>query len=333
MLAALDEDPARENETFLATFASALAAECRETDIFGWDQPGQALGVVFSELGAGKELSGEEKNAIVTSIRHKVMAALDQLQGRKKAVKLALSFHFFPEDKKLHEQLAWWLRGEKRFRENSVRAALGVKRLIDVAGSSVALIVLAPLLLTLGILVKCTSKGPAFFRQTRIGQHGRRFTFLKFRSMYVDCDAGPHQEYVSKLIAGKAAMRESADGKISAYKLIDDPRVTPVGRFLRKSSLDELPQLLNVLSGQMSLVGPRPPLPYEFACYGTWHLRRIAEVKPGITGLWQVSGRSRTSFDEMVRLDLRYARSWSLMLDMKILLKTPAAIISGDGAY
>ena len=128
-------------------------------------------------------------------------------------------------------------------------------------------------------------------------------------------------------------MKESADRKTSAYKVIDDPRVTSFGRFLRKTSLDELPQLMNVLKGEMSLVGPRPPLPYEVASYDLWHRRRIIEVKPGITGLWQVCGRSRTSFDEMVRLDLRYARRWSLLLDFRILLKTPRAVLSGDGAY
>jgi lipopolysaccharide/colanic/teichoic acid biosynthesis glycosyltransferase len=333
MLAVVEGNAALGKESFLTAFASAFAGECRETDILGWDQSGQTLGAVFTELGAEKELNVEEKSAIVDSIRRKVMAVLDQLLFGEKAQKAALSFHFFPEDAKLDEESAWWLRGERRSRESSNKLALGVKRLFDIAGSSLMLIALAPLLLTIGILVKFTSRGPALFRQTRIGQHGRRFTFLKFRSMNVDSDAAPHKEYVSQLIAGKAAMRESADGKMSAYKLMDDPRITPVGRFLRKSSLDELPQLLNVLGGQMSLVGPRPPLPYEFACYGTWHLRRIVEVKPGITGLWQVSGRSQTSFDEMVRLDLRYARSWSLFLDVKILLKTPAAVLSGDGAY
>jgi lipopolysaccharide/colanic/teichoic acid biosynthesis glycosyltransferase len=117
------------------------------------------------------------------------------------------------------------------------------------------------------------------------------------------------------------------------YKIVSDPRVTQTGRLLRKSSLDELPQLINVLKGEMSLVGPRPPLPYEYERYSTWHRRRLMEVKPGITGLWQVNGRSRTTFDEMVRLDLEYVRSWSIWLDLKILLRTPAAVLSGEGAY
>jgi lipopolysaccharide/colanic/teichoic acid biosynthesis glycosyltransferase len=114
---------------------------------------------------------------------------------------------------------------------------------------------------------------------------------------------------------------------------VNDPRMTPVGRLLRKTSLDELPQLINVLRGEMSLVGPRPPVPYEYERYSAWHKRRIIETKPGITGLWQVSGRSRTTFDQMVRLDLEYARTWSIWVDLKILLRTPAAIVSGEGAY
>ena len=128
-------------------------------------------------------------------------------------------------------------------------------------------------------------------------------------------------------------MKQAEGSKAAVYKLTNDPRVTPLGRFLRKTSLDELPQLFNVLLGNMSLVGPRPPLPYEYDRYDVWHRRRVFEVKPGITGLWQVTGRSRTTFDEMVRLDLNYAKAWSVWLDLKILSRTPMAVVSGDGAY
>jgi lipopolysaccharide/colanic/teichoic acid biosynthesis glycosyltransferase len=150
--------------------------------------------------------------------------------------------------------------------------------------------------------------------------------------MYAKNDPAIHQEYVRQLIAGgPGAEQNGRDSKV--YKLTNDPRVTAVGKFLRRTSLDELPQLLNVLKGEMSLVGPRPPVPYEFDCYDIWHRRRLQTVKPGITGMWQVAGRSRVSFDEMVRLDLEYARSWSLWLDIKILLRTPRAVFSGEGAY
>jgi lipopolysaccharide/colanic/teichoic acid biosynthesis glycosyltransferase len=134
------------------------------------------------------------------------------------------------------------------------------------------------------------------------------------------------------MIAGQSVARADSS-QYGIYKIVNDPRVTPLGRFLRRSSLDELPQFFNVLKGDMSLVGPRPPLPYEFERYFTWHRRRVLEIKPGITGLWQICGRSKTSFDEMVRLDLRYAREWSLWLDLKILLETPIAVIFRAGAY
>jgi lipopolysaccharide/colanic/teichoic acid biosynthesis glycosyltransferase len=146
--------------------------------------------------------------------------------------------------------------------------------------------------------------------------------------MYVDNDQRIHREYVTKLLAG-ASDPEHANG---VYKLTNDPRVTPLGRFLRNMNLYELPQFLNVLRDDTSLVGPRPPRPYEYELYQTWHKRRVLELKPGLTGLWQVEGRSRTTFDEMVRMDLRYANIRSLWLDLKILMRTPAAMLSGRGA-
>jgi lipopolysaccharide/colanic/teichoic acid biosynthesis glycosyltransferase len=153
---------------------------------------------------------------------------------------------------------------------------------------------------------------------------------LKFRTMHVNSDHAIHHEFVSNFIKSKANGADA--GADTVFKLTADPRVTPIGSILRKTSIDELPQLLNVLRGDMSLVGPRPPLQYEVDQYERWHCRRVLEAKPGLTGLWQVSGRSRTTFDEMVRLDLRYARSRSLWTDLKILLATPAAVIAGKGA-
>jgi len=183
-----------------------------------------------------------------------------------------------------------------------------------------ALIVLSPLMLILAILVRLTSPGPIFYRQTRCGLNGRRFTLYKFRSMVANAEElRPDLEALNEL-----------EGP--AFKMKNDPRCTRLGRWLRKFSLDELPQLWNVVRGEMSLVGPRPPLRYEVDEYQPWHCRRVLEAKPGITGLWQVSGRSRTTFDEMVRLDLRYAHSRSLWTDVKILLATPAAVIVGKGA-
>jgi lipopolysaccharide/colanic/teichoic acid biosynthesis glycosyltransferase len=181
-------------------------------------------------------------------------------------------------------------------------------------------------------LIKPTSKGPVIYKQERLGRFGARFKCLKFRTMYSNNDPKIHQEYVQKFIAGKDGLNNSEGSDKPVYKLVKDPRVTFVGGLLRKTSLDELPQFWNVLRGDMSLVGPRPPVPYEFEVYDIWHRRRVLEVRPGVTGLWQVSGRNRTRFDEMVRLDLRYCQTWSIWLDLKILLATPKAVFNGGGA-
>ncbi|MEJ2007967.1 MAG: exopolysaccharide biosynthesis polyprenyl glycosylphosphotransferase [Acidobacteriota bacterium] len=216
-----------------------------------------------------------------------------------------------------------------REREVAGKFSRAMKRGLDIVGSATALFLLSPLMGVLALMIKLSSKGPVLFRQSRVGYHGSSFTFLKFRSMHEVNNPNVHKQYVQSFIAGKA----KAHGSAPVYKIKDDPRVTRIGRFLRKTSLDELPQFWNVLVGDMSLVGPRPPIPYEVECYDIWHRRRILEVKPGITGLWQVRGRSRTTFNEMVRLDLQYAKSWSIWLDLKILFETPRAIISGHGAY
>ncbi len=186
-------------------------------------------------------------------------------------------------------------------------------------------------MLITAVAIKLTSPGPVIFRQTRLGKRGEPFSFLKFRSMTVDNDEGVHREYVQRLIDGQHAQLNQGQRDKPLYKLKHDTRITPVGRIIRKLSLDELPQFFNVLKGEMSLVGPRPPIPYEVEKYKAWHLRRILEVKPGITGLWQVEGRSQTSFDDMVRLDIRYVQTWSLWLDLKILVKTVREVLFPKG--
>ena len=214
-------------------------------------------------------------------------------------------------------------------RDSHPKLKLALKRGLDILGSALGLILLSPLMLVIALLVKWSSPGPVLFRQTRLGWRGKRFSFYKFRSMYWKSDESLHRKYVTELIAGggKSGASAGREGK-GLFKLSDDPRVTPLGRFLRRLSLDELPQLFNVLKGEMSLVGPRPPIAYEVEKYQPWHLRRILEMKPGMTGLWQVSGRSRTTFEEMVRLDLRYAKQWSLWLDLKILFRTAIAVFN-----
>jgi lipopolysaccharide/colanic/teichoic acid biosynthesis glycosyltransferase len=203
---------------------------------------------------------------------------------------------------------------------------------MDIGGSVLALLLFAPVLLAIALAVRLTSKGPAFFWQKRVGQSGDEFVCFKFRTMHVNNDPQVHQEYVRQLIAGSVQCHHDNGNGKGVYKLTADSRITWVGRFLRRTSLDELPQLFNVLRGEMSLVGPRPAIAYEVEAYNTWHRQRIFEAKPGITGLWQVTGRSRVSFDQMVRMDLQYARTWSPWMDLKILMRTPAAMFFGDGA-
>ncbi|MDQ1485931.1 MAG: hypothetical protein QOJ62_1624, partial [Actinomycetota bacterium] len=196
-----------------------------------------------------------------------------------------------------------------------------VKGLFDRTVAITTIVLLSPLMLATAIAVRLTSHGPALFRQTRVGVRGERFTMYKFRSMHTDAEAR---------LAAVSELNENADGLL--FKIRDDPRVTRVGKILRRYSLDELPQLFNVLKGDMSLVGPRPPLPSEVEMYAD-DVRRRLLVKPGVTGLWQVSGRSDLTWEESVRLDLRYVENWSLVYDFTILWQTASAVLRGSGAY
>jgi exopolysaccharide biosynthesis polyprenyl glycosylphosphotransferase len=215
------------------------------------------------------------------------------------------------------------------FREPLSDFARGTKRVSDLVISSLALMLLFPLWLMIALLIKIDSRGPIFYRQERVGMDGRIFLVYKFRTMRTDADSEIHREYQKKFIAGHAEANVG-DVKKPAYKLRDDPRVTRVGRTLRRFSLDEAPQLFNVLLGDMSVVGPRPPIPYEVEAYELRHRKRL-DMKPGVTGLWQVSGRNRLSFEEMVKLDLFYIENWSLLFDMKITLRTVLVLFRGEG--
>lgn len=314
----------------LDSMLSALQLCTRETDVIGWYKDGATVGVIFTGL------VGTDKNSILSAILSRVSTTLrDQLTSDQFS-QVSISFHFFPDDWN-HDNTGRpsnpTLYPDLSSRGDDKRSLLGIKRVMDIGGSALMLILCSPVLLTIALVIKMTSKGPVLFRQKRVGQYGQHFTFLKFRSMRVNNDHSVHQEFVTKLIASEAKAQSSNGNGQGVYKLTNDKRITPIGKFLRRTSLDELPQFLNVLKGEMSLVGPRPPIPYELAAYQTWHRRRVLEVKPGITGLWQVTGRSRVKFDEMVRLDLRYATSWTPWLDLKILIRTPLAVIKGAGAY
>jgi lipopolysaccharide/colanic/teichoic acid biosynthesis glycosyltransferase/GGDEF domain-containing protein len=327
-------DNLKDEVAFLHQVAECLNETMRETDLAGWFEANSVFGVIFTELGQ------TDIKLAMNVIQTKVTAALQRSFSAGQLNSILVSFYAFPD--------GWEGNGNGQGHtvnpalypdlfetEKKKKVSLGIKRAMDIVGGSMALVAASPLFLGLAVAVKFSSRGPVFFRQERVGQYGVRFKFLKFRSMKVSNNAEIHKEYVKKFIAGKAGS-SSATGNGEAnnvFKITNDPRITWLGRIMRRASLDELPQFWNVLCGEMSLVGPRPPIPYEIESYDVWHRRRLLEVKPGITGLWQVHGRSKTTFDEMVRLDIQYSQTWTPLLDAKILLKTPRAVISGDGAY
>jgi lipopolysaccharide/colanic/teichoic acid biosynthesis glycosyltransferase len=204
-----------------------------------------------------------------------------------------------------------------------------LRRLFDLAFATTMILLLAPILIAVAIAVRIDSRGPALFRQRRVGYREREFTLYKFRSMRLDADPRGHQDYVTALINGEENTTEG--GRQNLYKLAVDNRITPVGRWIRRWSLDELPQLFNVVIGDMTLVGPRPAIPYEVAEYPSWYLKRFS-VKPGLTGFWQVSGRNERTYEEMVRLDIEYTERRSVPLDLSILVKTPWVVLTRKGA-
>jgi lipopolysaccharide/colanic/teichoic acid biosynthesis glycosyltransferase len=326
MLFDVGKSPRSENDSkLLGGILNQLSRSIRETDTAGWYQDSLAAGIMFTEI------SREDQNACLDTLIARVTEELRSGLTCEEFDRISLSVHVFPEDwepsdgqrpnnPKLYPDLAE--------REQSQSLARIIKRAIDITGSVAAIVVLAPIFLVIAIAIKASSRGPVFYRQPRIGQHGILFSLLKFRSMYDGNNSSVHREYMGQLIAG-VAEKHPSHGERKVYKLTRDSRITAVGAFLRRTSLDELPQFFNVLKGEMSLVGPRPPLDYEVERYELWHRRRLTDAKPGITGLWQVSGRNRIAFDDMVRLDLRYAQSWSLWVDLKILLRTPKAVIEG----
>jgi lipopolysaccharide/colanic/teichoic acid biosynthesis glycosyltransferase len=317
-------------ERVLQDILACLAISMRETDTVGWFNKNSVIGVIFTEV------DSPHNPKISEAVLRRVVTALRVKLSSEEIDSIDITLHVFPDqwnEKGPGPPAGLDLYPDIRDQKAVRRFGLGLKRMIDLAGSLFGLLLLSPLFALAAVLIKLSSKGPVLYRQARVGQFGKLFVFLKFRTMQAANDVSIHRDYVRRYISGKAPSKESHDGRPSFYKLVNDPRVTRVGRFLRRTSLDELPQLLNVLRGEMSLVGPRPPIPYECEIYQLWHRRRLLEAKPGMTGLWQVNGRSRISFDDMVRLDLRYASSWSLWLDLKILVKTPQAVLSGEGAY
>jgi lipopolysaccharide/colanic/teichoic acid biosynthesis glycosyltransferase len=321
----VDSTLARKSET-LDEVASALLHMTRETDAVGWYQNSSIVGAMFTELAI------EDGDAIGSAIFTRVSSTLRDHLTREQFDGISISLHVFPEewDRETPEGPSNPMLYPDLFKRNEARKVPRfAKRAMDIFGSILLLILGSPIFVLIALAVKLTSKGSIFYRQRRVGECGVPFSLLKFRSMYEGNDCSIHKAYVQQLIAGVAEKHPGKQNGEGVYKLTRDPRITPVGAFLRRTSMDELPQLLNVLTGEMSLVGPRPPVDYEIEKYELWHRRRVLEAKPGITGLWQVNGRNRVAFDDMVRLDLLYAKAWTPWLDLKIILRTPKAIVEG----
>ncbi|MGA7551337.1 MAG: sugar transferase, partial [Candidatus Sulfotelmatobacter sp.] len=258
------------NGETLGKILSALSLSSRETDFTGWYANDCVIGVLFTEIAIG------DSSSIPSTIIARVTGTLRINLTSEQFKELSISFHVFPED--------WDHEGDQRpsnptlypdlsQREDARKLFRVMKRVMDILGSALALVLFLPVFLLIAFAIKATSKGPVFFRQRRIGQHGKSFVFLKFRSMYLNNDAAVHKAYVQQLIAGKADKQPSSGNGEGVYKLTKDSRITRVGSFLRKTSMDELPQFINVLKGEMSLVGPRPPVPYEVEAYDIWHRR------------------------------------------------------------
>jgi lipopolysaccharide/colanic/teichoic acid biosynthesis glycosyltransferase len=301
---------------------SVLTVSAREIDVKGWYRDNHTIGIIYTETNPASK----------DSILQKIHMNLGLELGPEIAGRVIVTYALFPETGDASGGKDGHV-ADVRFYPSpygyspSKKVSLIMKRVVDVVGSSILILLFLPFFVLIATLIKLTSKGPVFFTQTRIGQGGKPFRFIKFRSMISGNDTSLHREYVKKLIQGEmGAAGQAANG---VYKITNDPRVTPIGKILRKTSLDEIPQLFNVLEGDMALVGPRPPIPYELENYHIWHRRRVLEAKPGITGFWQVAGRSTTTFDTMVRMDLQYVMRWSLWWDIKLILRTPLAVLKG----
>lgn len=323
-------DVSKSAEKALEKIVAALLTSSRETDVIGWYKEGTIAGVLFTGIVEA------EKAEVLNIILTKVTTLLREKLPFEATEHISISFHFYPDDwdhSKPGRPINSLLYPDLLQHDMRQKSMLFLKRVIDILGSAMALILCLPLLYVIGFSIKLTSGGPVLFKQRRVGQYGKRFTLLKFRSMKTGNDNSAHKEFVTRMIKSDEELNPAETEGEPVFKIVNDSRITRIGKFLRKFSLDELPQFYNVLKGEMSLVGPRPPLLYELKAYQPWHRRRILDFKPGITGLWQVSARSSVAFDEMVRLDLQYAASWSPWLDIKILWRTPYVVLKGAGAH
>ena len=314
----------RKNSADLAAILMAVNESTRETDVTGWYRTNKIIGMIYSD--------------VVTStaplVVDKLKRKLSQFCSEEQLKALRVIGIPFPDtsgeniiaDRELYNSL----HGASPLFDFSRVLSLLLKRTVDVGLSIIALVICSPFFAVIATSIKLSSPGPVFFRQERIGFGGRKFTMYKFRSMKVNNNSSAHKQFVVDFIQGKDVGQQC--GNVKVMKMANDPRITKIGHFLRKSSLDELPQLFNVLKGDMSFVGPRPPVSYEVEAYSLWHRRRVMDAKPGITGIWQVYGRSITDFANMVRMDINYIERQSLLLDLKLMVLTPFAVFSTRGA-
>jgi len=328
LLVGLPNRSGKQGMAHAAVVANALSTVTSEFDILGWFEPSCVIGLIVPEIGPADQAGTCDR---LESMFRSAIA----FQGDEElAQRLSIRLRVYPEPTMSNEEqvpsVDPLLYPELSADQPAVLNFQIFKRGMDIVISALLLLLVFPVFALLAVFVKLSSPGPVLFRQMRVGHLMRPFTMYKFRTMYATADHRVHHDYVSWFIT--VSDKAQSQQKPVVFKLTNDTRITPIGWFLRRTSLDELPQLWNVLIGDMSLVGPRPPLPYELQQYKPWHRGRVLEAVPGMTGLWQVVGRSRTTFDEMVRLDLRYARTMSLWFDIKILLATPAAVITGRGA-
>jgi len=314
--------------TDVQNFFNLLTSTFRGTDVFGWYRSNAVFGVLLVEL--GKTSLSEALEVVEHKINCQVLCDANCVAaGISAELQVLPPYTFTGGDlgssagvvdkvwKDIHED-NWMLTA--------------ITRAFDIGGSLLFLLLLSPIFLAIALCIRITSRGPALFRQKRVGLRSRPFELYKFRTMKVGNNDDAHREFMKQFINGHGEQYLDEHG-LAVFKITNDSRVTRVGQFLRRTSLDEIPQFWNVLRGDMSLVGPRPPLAYEVEHYDLWHRQRINELKPGITGFWQVHGRSRCTFDEMTRLDLKHAQPHSLALYLRVLLETPQAVIHGRGAH
>ncbi|MBX3326708.1 MAG: sugar transferase [Nitrospira sp.] len=311
-----------------AAVMNALSVLASDVGILGWFTSSYVIGLIMPEIDPADV--GGACDRITSTVKSAVTPQSNDGLARRISIKLLVYPEPTPSNSEQVPSLDLALYPDLSADYPGTSQAHLFKRGMDIVLSSMLLLLFLPVFAFIAVLVKLSSPGPVLFKQVRVGHLMKPFTMYKFRSMHATADHRVHHDYVSWFIT--TSNQAQSEQNLDIFKLTNDTRITAIGRLLRRTSLDELPQIWNVLMGDMSLVGPRPPLLYELQQYKPWHRGRVLEAKPGMTGLWQVVGRSRTTFDEMVRLDLRYARTQSLWIDIMILLATPKAVISGKGA-